>query len=207
MSLVEMRQASRLWDGKAGLHPIDLSVDPGEVVIVRGRSGSGKSTLLGLLAGVCRPDAGEVLVLGRRPESDMPWSDVALVPQVLALAAELSIRENITDCAPQVDTSTVDALLSLLDVLDLADRTILEVSMGQQQRAAIARAMIARPRLLLADEPTSFQDDGHTLVVVESLRRAAEAGSGVLVATHDHALGAAADRVVELTGRSTLRRR
>jgi putative ABC transport system ATP-binding protein len=71
--------------------------------------------------------------------------------------------------------------------------------MGQQQRVAVARAMAAQPDLLLADEPTSFQDDAHTAVVVAALRSAAAAGAAVLVATHDPAMTAAADRVVEIT--------
>lgn len=199
MSVVSLRRASRIWSGEAGLHPIDLDVEPGELVVVRGRSGSGKSTLLALVAGVCEPGTGEVRVLGVPPRREMAWSDLALVPQVLALSAELSIAENITDCAPGVDATRVDELLRRLNVVELADRAIDEVSMGQQQRAALARAIVVGPKLLLADEPTSFQDEFHTGVVIEALRAAAGDGAAVLVATHDNAVVAAADRVVALT--------
>lgn len=197
--MVSLRGASRIWSGEAGLHPIDLDVEPGELVAVRGRSGSGKSTLLALVAGVCEPGTGEVRVLGVPPRREMAWSDLALVPQVLALSAELSIAENITDCAPGVDATRVDELLRRLNVVELADRAIDEVSMGQQQRAALARAIVVGPKLLLADEPTSFQDEFHTGVVIEALRAAAGDGAAVLVATHDNAVVAAADRVVALT--------
>jgi putative ABC transport system ATP-binding protein len=199
VNVVSLRGASRIWSGEAGLHPIDLDVEPGELVVVRGRSGSGKSTLLALVAGVCEPGPGEVRVLGVPPGREMAWSDLALVPQVLALSAELSIAENITDCAPGVDATRVEELLRRLNVLELADRTIDEVSMGQQQRAALARAIVVGPKLLLADEPTSFQDEFHTAVVVDALRAAAGDGAAVLVATHDDAVVAAADRVVALT--------
>jgi ABC-type lipoprotein export system ATPase subunit len=199
VSAVDLRRAARLWDGEAGLHPIDLSVDPGELVVVRGRSGSGKSTLLALVAGVCEPGSGSVLVLGGRPRLDTPWGDVAIVPQVLALSAELSIGENVSDCAPGADIEQVADLLRRLDVIELTGRTISEVSMGQQQRTAVARAMVADPKVLLADEPTSYQDDAHTRVVVDALRHAAGRGSAVLVATHDDVVAGAADRVVELT--------
>jgi putative ABC transport system ATP-binding protein len=199
VSVVSLRGASRIWSGEAGLHPIDLDVEPGELVVVRGRSGSGKSTLLALVAGVCEPGTGEVRVLGVPPRREMAWSDLALVPQVLALSAELSIAENITDCAPGVDATRIDELLRRLNVVELADRAIDEVSMGQQQRAALARAIVVGPKLLLADEPTSFQDEFHTGVVVEALRAAAGNGAAVLVATHDDAVVAAADRVVALT--------
>ena len=198
MSAVVLRQASRLWDGEAGLHPIDLDVDHGEMVVVRGRSGSGKSTLLALVAGVCAPGMGQVLVLGRAPRLDMSWSDLALVPQVLGLSTELSIEEHIADCGQRVDSDAVRRSMTTLDVVELAGRTIGEVSMGQQQRVAVARAAVADPKVLLADEPTSFQDDAHTEVVVRALRSAADRGAAVLVATHDDWVADAADRVVEL---------
>lgn len=198
MSAVSLRQASRLWDGEAGLHPIDLDVSSGEMVVVRGRSGSGKSTLLALVAGVCAPVTGQVLVLGEAPRLDMPWSDVALVPQVLALAAELSIEENLVDCAPGVGAAALRDSMETLGIAELARRTIGEVSMGQQQRTAVARATAADPKVLLADEPTSFQDVGFTDVVVRALRSAASRGAAVLVATHDDDVAGAADRVVDL---------
>ena len=199
MSAVLLRQACRLWEGGAGLHPIDLDVDPGELVVIRGRSGSGKSTLLALVAGVCAPGSGQVLVLGQTPRLDMAWSDLALVPQVLALSAELSIAENIADCAPDVDAAALQESMELLGIAELGNRTITEVSMGQQQRAALAHASVAAPKVLLADEPTSFQDDAHTEIVVQSLRAAADRGAAVLVATHEDAVADAADRVVELS--------
>jgi ABC-type lipoprotein export system ATPase subunit len=198
VSAVELRQASRLWDGEAGLHPIDLDVDHGQMVVVRGRSGSGKSTLLALVAGVCAPGTGRVLVLGQAPRLDMPWSELALVPQVLALSTELSIEENIADCGQRIGSEAVRRSMETLGVVELAGRTIGEVSMGQQQRVAVARAAVADPKVLLADEPTSFQDDAHTEVVVRALRAAADRGAAVLVATHDDWVADAADRVVEL---------
>jgi putative ABC transport system ATP-binding protein len=197
VSTVSLRQASRLWDGEAGLHPIDLDVERGELVVVRGRSGSGKSTLLALIAGVCAPGTGQVRVLDRAPRLDMPWSELALVPQVLALSAELSIEENIADCAAG-DADAVRESMEQLGIAELARRTIGEVSMGQQQRAAVARAAVADPRVLLADEPTSFQDVGFTDVVISALRSAAARGSAVIVATHDDDVSSAADRVIEL---------
>jgi ABC-type lipoprotein export system ATPase subunit len=196
--LLEMRQASRMWSADAGLHPIDLTLDAGELVVVRGRSGSGKSTLLALLAGLCQPGSGEVTVLGGRPHRSMPWRHVAIVPQVLALAVELTIKENVVDGASAAEAAAVGELLRRLDLAELADRAVIEVSMGQQQRAAIARALLVQPRLLLADEPTSFQDGMHAATVVECLRHATTSGTGVLAVTHDDTVSEAADRVIEL---------
>jgi putative ABC transport system ATP-binding protein len=198
---IDARGVSHLWNGAIGLHPIDVAVGAGELVVVRGRSGSGKSTLLALLAGLCTTQSGTVAVNDRAPALDCSWSSVALVPQVLALAIELSVGENITDSAPHRTPAQIQAVLELLDVADLAQRTIAEISMGQQQRVAVARAIAATPAVILADEPTSFQDDVHTSTVVRALRTSAAEGSAILVATHDAAVIGAADRVIDVIPR------
>ena len=92
---IEAVELTKMWSPTAGLRPVSLTVAAGEMVVVRGRSGSGKSTLLALLAGLCRPDGGSARVAGAAPTGDTPWAKVALVPQVLGMAVELSIRENI----------------------------------------------------------------------------------------------------------------
>ena len=201
MTRIDARGVSHLWDGAIGLHPIDVTVAAGELVVVRGRSGSGKSTLLALLAGLCSTQSGTVTVTDREPAPDTAWASVALVPQVLALAIELSVGENVTDSAPHRSAAEILAVLELLDVADLARRTIDEISMGQQQRVAVARAIAAAPAVILADEPTSFQDDVHTSTVVRALRTSVAGGSAILVATHDAAVIAAADRVIDVIPR------
>jgi putative ABC transport system ATP-binding protein len=199
MSRVVAKGVSKMWTPTAGLRPVDLDVAGGELVVVRGRSGSGKSTLLALLAGLTMPDSGSLDIDGRSPVADEPWSRVALVPQVLALAIELSVRENVTDALTVPDGAAVDALLAALGLTDEADRAITEISMGQQQRTALARAIAAEPALLLADEPTSFQDGGHAAAAIDTLRLAARRGAAVVIATHDVAVVAAADRVLDLS--------
>jgi ABC-type lipoprotein export system ATPase subunit len=197
--VVVARGVTKMWSATAGLGAVDLDVSAGELVVVRGRSGSGKSTLLAVLAGWCRPDAGVLTVDGQPPGPDEPWERIALVPQALCLAVELSVRENVADAG---DDRAVDALLDRLDLTAQARRTLSETSSGQQQRVALARALVAAPRLLLADEPTSFQDGGHVATVVSAVRAAAEAGSAVVVATHDPAVIVEADRVLDLAGNS-----
>ena len=123
---------------------------------------------------------------------------MALVPQVLGLAIELTIRENITDAAAERSVTRLDGLLDRLDLRGFADRGIDQVSMGQQQRTAVARALVQVPSVLLVDEPTSYQDGDHAQATVAELRSAAADGCAVLVATHDEAVVAAAHRVLEL---------
>jgi putative ABC transport system ATP-binding protein len=199
MTRIVARRVSKMWTATAGLRPVDLEVAPGELLVVRGRSGSGKSTLLAVLAGLCPPDAGIVEIDGSAPGPHEPWSRVALVPQVLALAVELSVRENIVDALVGTDDGAdVDAVLADLDLTPEAGRHIAEISMGQQQRTAIARAIVVRPAVLLADEPTSFQDGGHARAAVRSLAAAVDRGAAVVIATHDPAVIDAAHRVLDL---------
>jgi putative ABC transport system ATP-binding protein len=198
VSAIQAVGLTKMWSPEAGLRPITLTVEPGELVVIRGRSGSGKSTLLALLAGLCAPDSGTVAVDGVVPTLDMPWVQVAFVPQVLALAVELSVTENISDAAPRATAEHLDEVMSRLDLHEFATRGIDEISMGQQQRVAVARACAVQPRVMLVDEPTSFQDGRHAAAVIEELARLAEGGTALLIATHDEAVGRAAHRVIDL---------
>lgn len=199
MSVLVVEALEKWWDESSGLRPVTFSVDAGEFVVVRGRSGSGKSTLLALVIGWCAPDAGRVTVMDEQPDRASPfdWSTVAIVPQVLGLVPELTVRENVAE-GVRGGHASVDAVLESLDLVEMAGRPPTETSMGQQQRAAIARAIAGQPRLLLADEPTSHQDAHHVASVVGALRSAADAGCAVLVATHDDSIIATANRVIDL---------
>jgi putative ABC transport system ATP-binding protein len=181
-----------------------LHVASGELITLIGPSGSGKTTLLSMLAGWDRPDSGEIAWLGAslpHPER-LTWRDVAVVPQTLGLLEELSIRENVE--LPLrlggVGDGKVHAgqLLETLGLTALADRLPDEISLGEQQRAAVARALVLEPRLLIADEPTGHQDAGWTRGVLDVLRAFASAGGACLVATHHRAFVRFADRVLAI---------
>lgn len=197
---VRAEGVSKRWHGAAGLAPLTFAMGAGELVVVVGRSGSGKSTLLSLLAGWCAPDEGTLEIDGRTPSAaaTATWSEIALVPQSMALQPELTARENVRDVAPGGTDAELTALLDRLGLTPVQDRFPAEMSLGQQQRVAVARAVFAHPTVLLADEPTSHQDSDHAAVVAEVLREAAAAGAAVLAVTHDLALAAHAARVLEL---------
>jgi putative ABC transport system ATP-binding protein len=183
------------------LSGVDISVDAGELVVLVGPSGSGKSTLLAILFGLEAPAAGSVawaVEAGR-------WGRVALVPQDLGLLPELPLRENVAlpalldpELATTSGTRDVDELLERLDLVAVAARLPDETSLGEQQRAAVARALLLRPAAVLADEPTSHQDATRADLVVTALRAAAVEGAAVLVSSHEPDVVAAADRIVEL---------
>jgi putative ABC transport system ATP-binding protein len=182
-----------------------LELRPGEVATLLGRSGSGKSTLLMLLAGWERPDRGELRVGadGGDP-ARLRWSELAFLPQRFGLLPELGIRENVEYPARLAGTlperrDAIDALLDELELSTHAGRLPAETSIGQQQRAALARALVLEPAVLLADEPTSHQDARSRDLVWSLLHRAAAAGTACLVATHEEHAATQSSRLWEIS--------
>jgi ABC-type lipoprotein export system ATPase subunit len=183
---------------------VSFEIREGELVGVVGRSGSGKTTLLNLIAGWERADHGTI----ERPDtarSQGPpmWKDVAVVPQKLGLIDELSVRENVAHAAKLVGSldehaGRVEELLASFGLSDLAERRPFETSVGEQQRTAIARALLLRPTVLVADEPSGHQDRGWTERVFVALRDACDAGTACLVATHDEAAKRFLDRTLTI---------
>ena len=184
------------------LRGVDLSVPAGQLMVLLGRSGSGKTTLLNCVAGWETPDRG-VVRLPRAAGAVTDWQQVAVVPQRFGLLPELTLAENVALPArlahlPDPAAAARELLLAL-EVDRLADRLPDEVSLGEQQRTALARALVVRPRLLLADEPTGRLDEelsGRVLVVLGQL--CGEHDTAALIASHDPVAVDHASRVVQL---------
>lgn len=182
---------------------VDLRVDAGELVAIAGRSGSGKTTLLLVVAGLQAPDHGDVHVLGAPAATAHAWHDVALVPQSLGLLEELTVEENVllparlSGAAPG---AAPDPLLERLGLGRLRGRFPSEISLGEQQRTALARAVLGRPAVVLADEPISHQNHEWATVMMEVLADQAAAGTACLLATHNEVAFAFSHRVLELRG-------
>ena len=187
-------------DQVRALDGVDVEVMSGEVVGLVGRSGSGKTTLLNIAAGWEVPDGGVV----RRPGNDQPqWADVAVVPQHLGLMDELTVRENVEYPARltgelQHRRGLIEDLLEVLGLARLQRRFPRETSLGEQQRTAVARAVVLGPTLILADEPTAHQDAAWAAAVFRTLAGASVAGSACLVATHDLDVLGAVDRTLRM---------
>lgn len=192
------------WQGLSLQYPAgpllefpDLSLPAGGHLLLRGDSGAGKSSLLALLAGLRRPTTGEVWLAGRAlgglsaAQRDA-WRgrQLGLLPQRLHLCEGLSLRDNLAlpfvAVGERVPRARLEQLAGRLGLGELLERPVHQLSGGQAQRAALARALAREPALLLLDEPSSSLDDGATaalLALVLGLAR--ERGVGLLVATHD----------------------
>ena len=200
------RAARRVLDGA------ELTVERGEVVAVLGRSGSGKSTLLHLLGGLDRPEAGTVELGGEavtgaseRALSALRRRRVGFVFQFFHLLPELTGEANVL-LAGRVRGAHPDAerrgreLVDRLGLRAVADSLPHQLSGGEQQRFAIARALVNDPTVLLADEPTGNLDVEAGAEVLALLRAGADEGRAVVLVTHEAAAAGIADRVLRLEG-------
>jgi len=190
------------------LRGVDLSVAAGEVVAVLGPSGTGKSTLLHLLAGLDHPDRGQVRWSGSVVDASAAGvagqraQHVGLVFQHHYLLDELSVLENVTLPGRIIGRDVRAAARALLTAMGLAHHTeapLRALSGGERQRAAVARALVLGPKVVLADEPTGSLDRSSANAVYGVLRAAVqERGAALVIVTHDEALVADADRHVRL---------
>lgn len=201
--VLHVQAVHRAFTGMASpvLDHVDLSVRAGEVVALVGRSGSGKTTLLTVIAGLDAPDGGSVQVDGEPVVGgDVPWHRLAILPQALGLLDELTVAENVGLPLRLLgrDDAPVATLLERLGLAHLTDHLPDQVSLGEQQRTALARALVTGPGVLLADEPISHQNDAWARVMIELIAERARDGMACLLATHNTVAGAIADRVVEL---------
>jgi putative ABC transport system ATP-binding protein/macrolide transport system ATP-binding/permease protein len=214
--VIEITGVARRFASAAGpvvaLDGVDLVVTTGSFTVVAGPSGSGKSTLLGLAACIDRPDDGEVVVagrdvlaLGRRARRDLRRRRLGLVLPVPAdnLLDSLDAAGNVVWAARERsgERLTRDRAQSLLDVVELsaaAQKQVVELSGGEQQRLAVACALVGDPAVVLADEPTASLDHDSAALVIGILRAAADRGATLLVASHDHHVLEQADVIVHL---------
>lgn len=196
----------------AAVRGVDLDVSAGEFVAITGASGSGKSTLLHMLGGITRPSSGRVLLegvdlagLGDDDLAAIRRRRIGFVFQRYNLLPELSLVENVAlplaldGMAPARGEAAARAVLEEVGMAHRAAHRPDELSGGEQQRGAIARALVTSPAVVLADEPTGALDSENSARVVQLLRRLVEErGQTVVLVTHDPSVAAAAGRVVRM---------
>jgi putative ABC transport system ATP-binding protein len=182
------------------------------MAVLTGRSGGGKSTLLNMLGGLLAPSSGKVLF----DETDIYQMDdaalsrfrnqkIGIIPQVQTGIGSLNVTENILlpytlyKEKPE-DMQYLQQLMERLDIANLAQAMPAELSGGEMRRMSIARALIRKPGVILADEPTGDLDDENTAAVLALLRETAHAGAAVLLVTHENAAADYADRMLRMDG-------
>jgi putative ABC transport system ATP-binding protein len=213
--MLEVRGLAKSFGpGAPLLDSIDLGVAAGEWVAIVGESGSGKSTLLNIVAGLDRPQRGEVRLDGKAldfadDDGLALWRrrHVGFVFQAFHLLPYLSVEQNVALPLALLGVRFAErsrraqAALASVGLGALGARRPGTLSGGEMQRAAIARALVHSPRLVLADEPTGNLDETHAIAVLACLREAVKrAGAAALMVTHSRIAAAAADRVLRLAG-------
>jgi len=214
---LEFTNVSKVYDtfasgSKYALRDVSFAVSAGRRVAIVGRSGSGKSTLLHLAAGIDVPTTGDVLVEGRalatlseRERTRLRRDGVGLIFQFFYLLPHLSLEDNVALPAliagdrPRAYAGRVRELLGRVGLADRAGDPVQKLSGGEMQRVAICRALLRRPRLLLADEPTGNLDDQNGRAVMDLLLALSrEEGSTLIYVTHSRDFAALADATWEL---------
>ncbi|MFH8794370.1 ABC transporter ATP-binding protein [Streptomyces sp. NPDC017941] len=209
-SLLTADGLRKVYGPTTALDNADFSIHPGEIVAVMGPSGSGKSTLLHCLAGIVRPDAGEITYNGQRITdmndaalSALRRSEFGFVFQFGQLVPELTCVENVAlplrlNGAKRKDAErTALTWMERLEVDDVRDKRPGQASGGQGQRVAVARALVTSPRVLFADEPTGALDSLNGERVMELLTDAARgANAAVVLVTHETRVAAYSDREI-----------
>ncbi|MCR4936495.1 MAG: ABC transporter ATP-binding protein [Oscillospiraceae bacterium] len=215
MTMLEIRNLEKTYSGRFGANPVralkgvSFSVEAGEYVAIMGESGSGKTTLLNILATLDRPTGGSVLLDGRdlaglkdSALAAFRRENLGFVFQEFNLLDTFSLRDNIL--LPLVLSGKsvagleeeLEPVAASLGIADILNKYPFEVSGGQKQRAAVARALITRPRLILADEPTGALDSQSASELLRVFSRLNAAGQTILMVTHSIDAASHAGRVL-----------
>lgn len=214
--MIQLAGISRVFNGRGGnyvaLDNVTLEFGKGKLAAITGKSGSGKSTLLNMLTGIDHPDHGSVLINGTQihalDESKLAFwrgRNVGIVFQFFQLIPTLTVRENlllamdfVNVVPPRERKARADALLEKVGIARNADKLPAALSGGEQQRAAIARALVNDPPLLVADEPTGNLDSHNADAIHALFRQLVDAGKTVIVVTHEAVQSRDYDHVVTL---------
>lgn len=197
--MIKMKNISKIYeDNIVALRDINLEFKEGELIILKGVSGSGKSTILSLIAGLCKPTKGEVIVdnknISKLPDhfcASYRRDNIGIIFQKYNLISSLSVRDNILLPLYPINLSRKEMQEKLKKVLPLfsiehkQDVIVKNLSGGEQQRVAIARANINSPKIILADEPTANLDEKLSLEFIKILKELKSKNRTIIVATHD----------------------
>ena len=204
------KNISKKIDGRVILKDISFSIESGEIISVIGPSGSGKTTFLRAISLIDFPDSGSLEIgedkyqfpIKQIENVKYPYPSLTVVFQQFFIWPHLTIRENITlALRGNVDKKHFDEVVGLFQMNEFLDRYPNEVSLGQRQRAALARALVLKPKYLLLDEVTSALDIEQSHLILGHLKQIAEQGVGIIFVSHAiHLASKISDKVIFLDG-------
>ena len=190
MSLLELKNISKSYISKVGnlqvIDKINLSVDHNQNIFLFGPSGCGKSTLLNLISGLDNLDSGEIYFDGKllKNHFDLLKDDIGIIFQDHYLISELNIFDNIK--LKSNDTRRIEKILSYFDMTNFKFKYPNQLSNGQKQRVCVARSLVNKPKLLIADEPTSYLDKENAKLVIDLILNSSKKFNlSTIIASHD----------------------
>jgi putative ABC transport system ATP-binding protein len=201
--MITVKNVTHFYNKDLALESINLHIKKGEFIAITGESGSGKSTLLSILSTLLKPTSGELFFenINYNDISNIDTfrqKNIGFIFQFHYLITYLTIKENIQIANEKASNEEILLLLTQLGIQELAHRFPNEISGGQKQRAAIARALINRPKVIFADEPTGNLDSHNSQNVFNLFKQLSQNGTTIIVATHDKTLAQQAHKTIEV---------
>ena len=201
--MIKAQNISHNYGNDMALQNINFKIKKGEFLAIIGESGSGKSTLLSILSTLLKPSSGDVCFEGTNFKDiknidTFRQENIGFIFQFHYLINYLTIKENIQIAKENVTEKDIEELLEILRIKNIINKYPNEISGGQRQRAAIARALINKPKVIFADEPTGNLDSRNSQNIFEVLKKLSNEGTTIIVATHDMNLASKADKTIEV---------
>ena len=201
--MIKVKNLTHYYNNDKALENINLEINKGEFICLVGESGSGKSTLLSIISTLLKPTKGELFFENLNYKNikdidDFRKTNIGFIFQFHYLINYLTVKENIKLANEKATENEIHNLLKILRIDNLSNKYPNEISGGQRQRVSIARALINKPKVIIADEPTGNLDSKNSLNVFEIFKSLCEKGTTIIVATHDKELANLTNKIYEV---------
>ena len=201
--MIKVKNLTHYYNNDKALENINLEINKGEFVCLVGDSGSGKSTLLSIISTLLKPTKGELFFENLNYKNikdidDFRKTNIGFIFQFHYLINYLTVKENIKLANEKATENEIYNLLKILRIENLSNKYPNEISGGQRQRVSIARALINKPKVIIADEPTGNLDSKNSLNVFEIFKKLSQEQVTIIVATHDKNLAQIANKIYEV---------
>ncbi|WP_148625397.1 ABC transporter ATP-binding protein [Aliarcobacter cryaerophilus] len=201
--MIKVKNLTHYYNNDKALENINLEINKGEFVCLVGESGSGKSTLLSIISTLLKPTKGELFFENLNYKNikdidDFRKTNISFIFQFHYLINYLTVKENIKLANEKATENEIHNLLKILRIDNLSNKYPNEISGGQRQRVSIARALINKPKVIIADEPTGNLDSKNSLNVFEIFKKLTQEQVTIIVATHDKNLAQIANKIYEV---------